>query len=104
MAGTGRHHEGADLPGDRLLGGGGGKGADAAVDQSDRQAALRDGRGGAWGIFRARTARRISDRGGASGGSLPEVMQQSQHRSVEQAANYYNEAERSQGRAARLGL
>ncbi len=35
---------------------------------------------------------------------LPEAMQQSQHRSVQQAANYYNEAERSQGRAARLGI
>jgi hypothetical protein len=29
-------------------------------------------------------------------------MQQSQHRSVQQAASYYNEAERQQGRAARL--
>jgi integrase len=38
------------------------------------------------------------------GVSLPEAMQQSQHRSVQQAARYYNEAERSQGRAARLGL
>lgn len=35
---------------------------------------------------------------------LPEVMQQSQHRSVQQAASYYNEAERAQGRAARLGV
>jgi integrase len=36
------------------------------------------------------------------GVSLPEAMQQSQHRSVQQAASYYNEAERPQGRAARL--
>jgi len=36
--------------------------------------------------------------------ALPEAMQQSQHRSVQQAASYYNEAERSQGRAARLGV
>ena len=36
------------------------------------------------------------------GVSLPEAMQQSQHRSVQQAASYYNEAERRQGRAARL--
>ncbi|MGR9426281.1 site-specific integrase [Rhizobium leguminosarum] len=36
--------------------------------------------------------------------ALPEAMQQSQHRSVQQAASYYNEAERAQGRAARLGL
>jgi len=35
---------------------------------------------------------------------LPEAMQQSQHRSVQQAASYYNEADRVQGRAARLGL
>jgi integrase len=34
--------------------------------------------------------------------SLPEAMQQSQHRSVQQAASYYNESERRQGRAARL--
>jgi integrase len=36
------------------------------------------------------------------GVSLPEAMQQSQHRSVQQAASYYNDAERPQGRAARL--
>ena len=35
---------------------------------------------------------------------LPEAMQQSQHRSVQQAASYYNEAECAQGRAARLGI
>ena len=34
--------------------------------------------------------------------ALPEAMQQSQHRSVQQAASYYNEAERAQGRAVRL--
>lgn len=33
---------------------------------------------------------------------LPEAMQQSQHRSVQQAATYYNEAERTLGRAARV--
>ncbi len=33
---------------------------------------------------------------------LPEAMAQSQHRSVQQAARYYNEAERRMGRAARL--
>jgi integrase len=38
------------------------------------------------------------------GVALPEAMQQSQHRSVQQAASYYNEAERAQGRAARLGV
>ncbi|NGN45136.1 tyrosine-type recombinase/integrase [Mesorhizobium sp. CGMCC 1.15528] len=34
--------------------------------------------------------------------SLPEAMQQSQHRSVQQAARYYNDAERQLGRAARV--
>ncbi len=34
--------------------------------------------------------------------ALPEAMQQSGHRSVQQAASYYNEAERAQGRAVRL--
>lgn len=38
------------------------------------------------------------------GVALPEAMQQSQHRSVQQAASYYNEAERAQGRASRLYL
>ena len=38
------------------------------------------------------------------GVSLPEAMQQSQHRSVQQAASYYNEADRSRGKAARLGV
>jgi integrase len=33
---------------------------------------------------------------------MPEAMQQSQHRSVQQASNYYDEAERTLGRAARL--
>ncbi|MBB3458846.1 integrase [Rhizobium sp. BK313] len=33
---------------------------------------------------------------------LPEAMQQSQHKSVTQAASYYNNAERKYGRAARL--
>lgn len=33
---------------------------------------------------------------------LTEAMQQSQHRSVQQASNYYNDAERTLGRAARM--
>jgi integrase len=37
-----------------------------------------------------------------AGVSLPEAMQQSQHRSVQQAASYYNDAERRLGKAARL--
>ena len=36
------------------------------------------------------------------GVSLPEAMAQSQHRSVQQAARYYDEAERRTGKAARL--
>ncbi|MEY9534714.1 site-specific integrase (plasmid) [Ensifer adhaerens] len=36
------------------------------------------------------------------GVSLPEAMQQSLHKSVAQAASYYNHAERKNGRAARL--
>jgi integrase len=38
------------------------------------------------------------------GVALQEAMQQSQHRSVQQAARYYNEADRAKARAARLGL
>jgi integrase len=38
------------------------------------------------------------------GVSLPEAMQQSQHRSAQQAASYYNDAERRQGKGARLAL
>ncbi len=39
---------------------------------------------------------------GRRGIPLPEAMQQSQHKSVNQAARYYNDAERQLGRAARL--
>ena len=39
-----------------------------------------------------------------AGVPLPEAMLQSQHRSVQQAASYYNDAERALGGAARLGL
>lgn len=35
---------------------------------------------------------------------LPEAMEQSRHRSVQQAAGYYNSATRRSGRAARLLL
>ncbi len=38
----------------------------------------------------------------ATGAPLPEAMAQSQHTSVQQAARYYNDAERRLGRAARL--
>ncbi len=36
--------------------------------------------------------------------SLQEAMQQSQHRSVQQAASYYNDVDRARGKAARLGV
>jgi len=39
-----------------------------------------------------------------AGVPLPEAMQQSQHRSIQQAASYYNDAERRQGKAARLAI
>ena len=38
------------------------------------------------------------------GVSLPEAMQQSQHKSVQQAASYFNDADRARGKAARLGV
>jgi integrase len=38
------------------------------------------------------------------GVALPEAMQQSRHRSVQQAASYYNDVERVRGRAVRLGV
>ncbi|MGX5806079.1 tyrosine-type recombinase/integrase, partial [Bradyrhizobium sp. Arg314] len=39
---------------------------------------------------------------GRRGIPLTEAMQQSQHRSIQQASRYYNDAERQLGRAARL--
>ena len=54
-------------------------------------------------FFGARTSRRISDRGARRGIAPPEAMQQSQHRSVQQTASCYNDAERTQGRTAGLG-
>src|SRR5277367_5188925 len=104
MAGAGRHQEGANLPGDRPLGGGGGEGAHATVDQSDRQAALRYGRAGAGGVFRARTACRISD-GVRSAWRLPARSHAAVPASVgPKAASYYNEADRTKGKAARLAI
>lgn len=40
---------------------------------------------------------------GRQGVPLPEAMQQSHHKSVQQAARYYNEAQIARGKAARLG-
>ncbi len=39
-----------------------------------------------------------------AGVPLPEAMQQSQHRSVQQAASYYNDADRRRGKGARLAV
>ena len=36
------------------------------------------------------------------GVAMPEAMQRSQHKSVQQAASYYNDGERSMGRAVRM--
>jgi hypothetical protein len=44
----------------------------------------------------------ISPRPAREGFSPPEAMQQSRHRSVQQASRYYNEAQIARGRAARL--
>jgi hypothetical protein len=46
----------------------------------------------------------VSHRRGAAGDALQEAMQQSQHRSVQQAASDYNEVDRAKGRAVRLGI
>lgn len=39
-----------------------------------------------------------------NGVALPAAMRQSQHRSVQQAARYYNDADQALGKAARLGI
>jgi integrase len=38
------------------------------------------------------------------GVSLPEAIQQSQHRSVQQGASYHNDADRTKGKATRLAI
>ena len=97
--------QGADLPRDRSLGGDRGKSADAPVDQPDRQAALCAMAGLEPREFSAHGLRSgYLTEAARRGVALPEAMQQSQHRSVQQAASYYNEAERRQGRAVRLGI
>jgi hypothetical protein len=55
-------------------------------------------------FFGARTSRRISNRGGAARDRSTGGDAAAQHRSVQQTASYYNDAERAQGMAARLGL
>jgi environmental stress-induced protein Ves len=84
------------------MGGGGGKGL--TLDQSDRQtgramAGLEPEAFSAHGLcagYLTETA--------WQGIGLSEAMRQSQHRSVQQAASYYNEAERVQGRAQSWGF
>jgi len=41
-------------------------------------------------------------RGGRRGAGLPETMAKSRHRSVEQAARFFNEVKRQLGRAGKL--
>lgn len=52
-------------------------------------------RGGMW----ENTVTALASRHGVS---LPEAMQQSQHKSVQQAASYYNDTDRARGKVARL--
>jgi hypothetical protein len=66
--------------------------------QCHRQTAGRDGWTGVGGLFCARVAIGLSDRGIP----LPEAMEQSRYRSVQQATSYYNNATRRTGKAARL--
>jgi integrase len=104
MDGAGRHHEGADLPGDRPLGSGEEK---ALTPQSinltvKRRCAIAGLEPEAFSAHGLRAG--YLTEAARQGVSLPEAMQQSQHRSVQQGASYYNEGERAQGRAARLGL
>lgn len=68
--GAGGHQPGADLPRDRSLGGDRGSGADAAVDQSDRQAPLHDGGARGEGVFRPRPEIRLPH-GGVTSWCLP---------------------------------
>jgi integrase len=97
MAGAGRHQEG-------VAGGGGGKGLtpqsiNLIVKRRCAMAGLEPEAFSAQGLragYLTEAARQ--------GVSLPEAMQQSQHRSVQQAASYYNEAERVQGRAQSWGF
>lgn len=100
MAGTGRYQEGAGVSCHRPVGGHRGEGADAAIHRPDREAPLRDGgaRGEGFSAHGLRSG--YLTEAGRQGVALPEAMQQSLHRSVQQAASYYNDVERGQGRAA----
>jgi integrase len=77
-------------------------GADAAVGQPDPESSLQTG-GLDPTLFSAHGLRSGYLTEAANRGiPLPEAMQQSLHKSVSQAASYYNNAERKNGRAARL--
>jgi hypothetical protein len=81
------------------------EGAHAAVDQSDREAAQPHGRARGREVFSVHGLRAgYLTEAARQGIGLPEAMQQSQHRLVQQAASYYNEAERVQGRAQGWGF
>ena len=100
MAAAGGHQQGASLPRHRSLGGYRGKALtpqsiNLIVKRRCAMAGLEAREFSAHGL-RAGCLTEAARRGVA----LPEAMQLSQHRS----ARYYNEAERSQGRAARLGV
>ncbi len=70
--------------------------------QPDRQTARANGRVGT-GEFSAHGLRSGYLTEAANRGiALPEAMEQSRHRSVQQASDYYNNAKRRSGRASRL--
>jgi integrase len=89
------------VSGDRALGHGFAAGDRSAVGQRDLQAAggmagLEPGEFSAHGL-RSGYLTEAANRGIP----LPEAMEQSRHRSVQQASSYYNNATRRSGRAAR---
>ena len=101
MAGAGRHQEGADLPGDRPW---------EAVEEKaltpqsinlivKRRCAMAGLEPEAFSAHGLRAG--YLTEAARQGIGLPEAMQQSQHRSVQQAASYYNEADAR--RAGRQG-
>ena len=79
-------------------------GPDATAHQPDRQAPVRFGRPRSAGLSAHGLRAGCLTEAALRGVWLPEAMQQSQHRSVRQAASCYNDAERSRGKAVRLGV
>ena len=79
-------------------------GPDATAHQPDRQAPVRFGRPRSAGVSAHGLRAGCLTEAALRGVWLPEAMQQSQHRSVRQAASCYNDAERSRGKAVRLGV